>query len=147
MFVTADKEFAVGGGRVGEVFFDVLLGDKADATLPAGWRVVEDVKDLELGFVNVEKLFEVVLEEDILFVDVGVYESDGGLVKGIAEGSTDDLDHGGDAGAACDHADVVGDAWRVLEVALGTLDANLVAEFELGKVTGDVAFLIGLEDA
>ena len=38
-----------------------------------------------------------------------------------------------------------GHAWCVLEIALGTLDTNDVADFELGDVFGDIAFLVRLK--
>jgi hypothetical protein len=37
------------------------------------------------------------------------------------------------------------DVRGILEVALGALDANIVARFEEGDVAGNVTLLIGLE--
>lgn len=127
------------------MLLDVLLGDKANTTLPAGRGVVEDVDNLEFLLVDVMELLEIVAEENVLFVDVGVDEGDGGAVEGVAEGHADDGDHGRDTGAAGDHAEVLDDVGGIEEVALGALDLELVANLEVANVLGDVALLVSLE--
>lgn len=123
----------------------MVLGDESNTSLPAGRGVVEDVENFELGLsVDVQQLLEVILEENIFLVDVGVDEANGGRVKGVPECGADDLDHRGDAGSACNHANVVGKARGVLEIALGALDTDLVTNLEKGNVARDVAFLVGL---
>lgn len=123
----------------------VVLGDKANTTFPAGRGVVKDVEDLELGSMDVVQFLEVVSQENILFIDVGVNEGDGGEVGRVFEYGSDDLDHGCDAGATSDHAELTGHARLVTEVALGTLDADSAADLELCDVLGDVTLLISLE--
>jgi hypothetical protein len=132
--LTANKDFALSGIGVGEVFLEMFLCDVADTTFPAGRGVVEDVKDLELELVDVEKFLEVIFEENVLFVDVGVYERDGGGVERVPESGTDDLDHGSDTSATSEQAEVASEAGLVTEVALGTLYANSVADLELRNV-------------
>jgi hypothetical protein len=126
------------------VFLDEFLCDISNTTFPARRGVVEDVKDLELGFMNIEKFLKVVLEENVLFVDVGVDERDGGGVQRIPECGTNDLDHGGDASATSDQAKVASETGPVTEVAFGTLYANSIANLELRNVFRDIAVLIGL---
>lgn len=139
---TTQEDFGVGGISAGEVLDDVVLGNKANATVPDRGRVVENVKDLEPGSVGIHELLEIVSQEDILLVDIGVNEADGGLVQGIFESSTDDLDHGGDASTTGKHADVVRETGEIVEVALGALDTDGVTDFESGNVTGDVSLFI-----
>jgi hypothetical protein len=127
------------------VLLDVFLGDKANTTFPAWRRVVKDVEDLQLGFMDVAKFLEVILEENVLFVDVGINEGDGGGVERISECSTHDLDHWCDAGTTSDHAEVASHTGLVTEVALGTFDADSAAELELRNVLGDIALFISLE--
>lgn len=126
------------------MLFDVFLGDETNTTLPAWGRVVEDVEDLEAIGMNVEEHRKVIFQEDVFLIDVGVDEAEGSLVKGVLEGSTDDLDHGGDASTTGDHANVIGKVGGILEVTLGTFDADLVTDLESRKVTGDVAFFVRL---
>jgi len=79
-------------GRVdGQVLLDHLLGDEADAALPALGRVVEDVVDLELVRVLGRERVELALEEDVGLGDVGVDERQLGLVLRVLERGPDDL--------------------------------------------------------
>lgn len=79
-------------------------------------------------------------------VDVGVDEGDFGLVCWIGENGAKDLVHGGDTCASGNHAELADEAWTVVKLALGTLDANLVANGKLCKVTGNVALLVGFDE-
>lgn len=142
---TADENFAVRSVGVGDVLLDVFLGDITNTTFPAGRGVVENVEDLELEFMDVEKFLEVVLEENVFFVDVGVNEGDGGRVERISESGTDDLDHGGDTCATSDETEVTGHFWLVTEVALGTLDADGITDLEFRDVLGDVAHFVSFD--
>lgn len=84
---------------------------------------------------------EVLLEQDILDVDVGEEQVDlGGVTSGAAtDDGADDLEHGGDAGAACDHAEVADHVGGVDHGALGALDFDGLADDQGGHVLGDVA--------
>ena len=124
----------------------MLLRDKAHATFPAGRGVVKDIEYLEPGPMEVMQFPEVVSQEDILFIDVGIDESDGGGVGRIPECGTDDLDHGCDASATSNHAEVTVHTRLVTEVALGTLDTNSGADLELCNVLGDVALFVSLDE-
>jgi len=79
-------------------------------------------------------------------VDIGIDEGDFGLVYGIGENGAEDLVHGGDTCTSGNHAELADKAGTVIELALGTLDANLVANGELRKVTGNVALLVGFDE-
>ena len=123
---------------------NVVLGNKANAAVPDSGRVVENIKDLELGAVGIQELLELISQEDIFLVNIGVNEADGSLVRGVLENSTNYLDHGGDASTTGDHADVVRETRGISEVALGALHTDGVADFKSRNVTGDVSLFIGL---
>jgi hypothetical protein len=126
------------------VLLDVVLGDKANATLPVRGRVLEDVVDGELVGVLGRDAVELVLHEDVLDADVGVDERDLRRVERVLHGCLDDLEHGRDTGAASDHADISREVGAVEEQTLGALDADLLADFELVDVLGDVALRVSL---
>lgn len=65
--------------------------DESDASVPVGRGVVEDVEDLEAVRVRSGEFVELLLEEDVLRVDVGVDERELGRVLGVLQRSTDDL--------------------------------------------------------
>ena len=123
----------------------MILGDEADAALPARRGVVEYVNELELFLMHICELLEVILEQDIRLVDIGVDKGDRGAVEGVFEGGADNLDHGSDTRTTSDHAEVADDVGCVEEVALGTLDAHSVADLELRDVFGDIAEVICLQ--
>lgn len=130
---------------------DHLLADEPNTPSPSLRRVVQHIVHLQSRWlpcpgIAVQNRLDLVLEEDVLLVDVGVDEGDGGVVEGVLQGGFDDLDHGGDTGAAGDHADVRREGGVVDEVALGALDADFVVYFEEGEVAGDVAFFVCLEE-
>ena len=123
----------------------MILGDEADAALPARRGVVEYVNELELFLMHICELLEVILEQDIRLVDIGVDKGDRGAVEGVFEGGADNLDHGSDTRTTSDHAEVADNVGSVEEVALGTLDAHSVADLELRDVFGDIAEVICLQ--
>ena len=143
---TADEDLAVRLSGVLEVGLDVLLGDEADTARPAGRGVVEDVVNLELLGVRGLEVLELLVQEDVGLVDVGVEERHGGLVLRVPEDGTDDLDHWGNTGTSSNHAEVIDEVGGVLEVALGSLDAELVARVEGGDIARDVALFVGLDE-
>ena len=132
--------------RGGHVFFNVLLGDEADAAGPVLWGVVEDVVDGEAAGVLGGKVVELFFEEDVVQVDVGVDKGEHRVVGRVLERGPDDLEHGRDAGAAGNHANVAREGGGVHKVALGAAHLDLVANVEQGDVAGDVALVVGLGD-
>lgn len=134
-------DVCAGGGHV---FFDLILGDKADAAGPVLWGVVEDVVDGEAVGISGSEVVELFFEENVVHVDVGIDEGEFCPVCGVFEGSPDDLEHGGDASTAGDHANVTGEGRGVLEGALWAANLDLVAYFEQGDVAGDVALFVRL---
>lgn len=84
---------------------------------------------------------EVLLEQDILHVDVGEEQVDlGGVTSGAAtDDSADDLEHGGDSSATCDHAKVAHHVGSVDHGALGSLDFDGLADDKGSHVLGDVS--------
>lgn len=129
----------------GEVLFDLVLGNKTRTPSPARRRVVEHVVDCEPGRVSSRQLIQFSLEQDILRVDISVDEADLGLILGVFESSTDDLEHRGDSGSTSDHPELARQARGIYEFTLGALDPELVSNLEEGHVARDVTFLIGLE--
>lgn len=86
--------------------FDHLLAHESDATSPARRCVVQDVVNVEPALVGLGQLVELLLQQDVLKVDVGVDEIDFlGGVLGVVQDVRDDLVHGCDAGSACEHAE------------------------------------------
>lgn len=142
---TANENFAVSRGRVREMLFNVVLGDKTDTTLPARGWVVEDVDDLEPFLVDVCEFLEVVPEKDIFLIDVGVNKGDGGAIERVPESSTNDLNHGRNTGTSSDHAQVADNVGGIHKVAFGALDTYVVANLEERDVAGNVTLFIGLE--
>ena len=90
------------------------------------------------------KLVDLLLEQDVFFVHVGVDEAELGLVGTVTERRTRNLDHGRNASSASNHAEVAREASTVVELALGSLDAYMVANLEQGDVARDVALLVRL---
>ena len=136
------EDLGVAGSR--EPLLDVLLGDESRAALPVRGGVVEDVVDLEPVGEHSDEVVELDLEQDVVLVDVGVDEGELGRVAGVEEGVARDLEHGGYASAASDHAEFGGELGGVLELALGSLHLDGVANLEGRDVFGDVALLVSL---
>lgn len=90
---------------------------------------------------------EVLLEKNILGGDVGKDQIDLGLVAGStsANDGANDLEHGSDTSASSNHTKVADHVGGVDEGALGTANANCLADLERGHVLGDVALRIRLD--
>lgn len=127
------------------MLFNMLLGDKADTTLPARGWVIEDIDDLEPLLVDVREFLEVMPEKNIFLVDVGVNKGDGSAIERVLKSSTDDLNHGRNTGTSSDHAQVADNVGGIYKVSLGALDTYIVANFEERHMAGDVTLFIGLE--
>lgn len=91
---------------------------------------------------------EVLLEQDILHVDVGEEQVDlsGISSSAAADNGADNLEHGGDTGATCDHTEVADHVGGVDHGALGALDLDGLSDDQGGHVLGDVAGGIGLDE-
>mmetsp|Transcript_9248 Transcript_9248/g.18002 ORF Transcript_9248/g.18002 Transcript_9248/m.18002 type:complete len:284 (-) Transcript_9248:65-916(-) len=81
--------------------------DEASETLPPRRRPVEGVVALEAARVCGPPLVDLRLEQNVLLRLVCEEEVDCGGVGGVTQDRVDDLEHGGDAGAARNHADVL----------------------------------------
>lgn len=128
-------------------YLDHIGRDVANAAGPALGRVVEDVVDAEALVLGGERV-QVLLEQDVLLRDVGEDEVDLGAVAGglaAADDGLDDLQHGRDAGAAGDHAEVAHHVGGVGEGALGPAHADGLAGGERGEVPADVARRVRLD--
>jgi len=90
----------------GEVLLDLVLCDEPGPTSPTGGGVVEHIEDREPGGVSRSQLIQFSFEQDILRVYVGIDEANLGLVRGVLENSTNDLEHGSDSGASSDHTEL-----------------------------------------
>lgn len=128
-------------------YLDHVGRDVTDTTSPAIGRVVEDVVDAEALVLGGERV-EVLLEQNVLLRDVGEDEVDLGAVASAlaaADDGLDDLQHGGDASAAGNHAEVAHHVGSVREGALGPAHANGLAGGERGEVSADVACRVRLD--
>jgi len=90
------------------------------------------------------EVVEFLFEKNVIHVYVSINERELCGVGGVLERSSDDLEHGGYSGTACNHANVTREGRGVLEEALGTTDPDVVANFEDGDIAGDVALFVGL---
>jgi len=142
---TTDKDLGT-RARTRKVLSNVLFRDKANTTLPVRRRIVQDVIDLEAIREHGNEVVEFSPEQNVLLVDVGVDEGEFGWVTGIEKGITDDLKHGGDTSSSGNETELGGEFRGVSKLALGSLDTDFVANLEKGKVTRDIALLIGLHN-
>lgn len=140
---TTHQNLGIGAGRR-KVLGDVLLGYKADTPSPSCWGVVENVVDLEPVREHGDQVIQFDAQQDVFLSNVGVDEAELGWVTGVEEGVADNLEHGGDASSAGNKTKLLGQGWGVDELALGSLDADIIADLEQRKVSGDVALLVGL---
>ena len=68
------------------------------------------------------------------------------MVGRVPEASTNDLDHGSNAGTAGDHCNMLDEIRCVEKVSLRTFDTDGLAGFEKRNVFRNVSFLIGLDE-
>lgn len=141
---TANKDFGRSAGTW-QMLLDVLLGNKTDAALPAGRRVVQNVVHLEAVGKHGNKIVELNSEQYVVLVDVGVYKIELGWVTGVEKGVASDLEHGSDTSAACNHTNLGGKVRREGELTFGALDTDIIADFDQGQVLRNVALLISLQ--
>lgn len=84
--------------------FNLVLSDETNTTLPVGWGVVQNVVYREAILVFLRKLIQFSAQQDILDVNVGIYECELGTVQRVLQSCTDDLEHGRNSGPPSDHA-------------------------------------------
>jgi len=94
------------------------------------------------------KRIQVFLEQNVLGRDVGKDEINLGPItsSATADDGAHDLQHGGDTGAAGNHAEVAHHVGGVHEGALGALDADGLPHGQAGHVLADVAGGVGLDE-
>lgn len=144
--LTAQQDLDV-VGRVGELFLDGLLRHKAAAALPTLWRLVEEVVDTEALRVILGDAVKLLAQQNVVLLDIGVDEIDARLVLLVLDHGANDLEHGGDARAAGNHANMPAQVGAVAHLALGALDLHAVADLELADVLGDVPLRVCLAGA
>jgi len=144
--LTAHQELHIRVG-CGNLARNHVFGHKSDTSIPAlRGRVVQNVVNLKpLGVPN-NQFIQLRFEQDIFKPDIGVDERDFGLILWVLYNGTNDLQHGGDAGATSDHSEVRNESRLIPELTFGTLDADRLAESEERKVPGDVTLLVGLDE-
>jgi len=128
-----------------EVLLNLVLGDESGTTSPTSRGIVEHVEDREPDGVRGSQLIQFSLEQDILWINVGVNEGDLCLVRRVLESSTDDLEHGSDPGSSSDHSKLTRQVRGIDKFTLGAFDLEFVPNFEERYMAGDVTLLIGLE--
>lgn len=131
---SAHEDLDVVGG-LGQILLDRLLGDEADAALPARGSLVEEVVDAELVLVLDGKFVELLLEQDVGLLDVGVDKVDLGLVGWVLERSADDLEAGGETSTTSDHAEVTRETGSVSHLTLGALDGEQIANLHEADIS------------
>lgn len=124
------------------MFFDLVLGHKTRAAIPTLRRIVEYIVNLETLGVGCSESIELILKKNILKVDIGVDEAELRLVFGVLQGSTDDLQHGRNAGTARNHTDLARQRGGVLESTLRATNADLIANLKKRDVARNVALFI-----
>ena len=123
-----------------------ILRDKSNTTFPSLLRLlVEDIVDSELLGMFLGQLVQLFLEQDVVKCDIGIDERKLRLVVWVLEHGSDDLEHRRDAGTACKHTDVRAQSGPVVELALGSFDADMVANRQERHVPGDVSLFICLD--
>jgi hypothetical protein len=127
------------------VLLNLLFGHKTNAAGPSFRGVVEDIVHGEAVGVILRKEIELLLEQDILEVDIGINQAELSTILRVLQCCPDDLQHRRDTGATSDHANVTSQRWAVLELAFGSLDAHLVADLKQAEVARDVTLLVGLK--
>jgi hypothetical protein len=91
-----------------------------------------------------DESIELLLQQDVLWIDVRVDERETRAVGGVFESSTNDLKHGSDARAPRDQANFARKSWAIFELALWSLDTDSVADLEEGDDTGYITLLVRL---
>lgn len=127
-----------------QLLHNLLLANEPNPARPPLRRVIQHIIHREPLRVLLRELVELLLQQDVLVVDVRVDEAQLRQVERVFERGADDLEHGGDAGAAGDHAELAGEGGVVGELAFGPFDADFVADFEERDVAGDVTLFVGL---
>lgn len=122
-----------------------LLGDKAHGTGPVLGSVVEHVVDLDVVVLGGNGV-QLLLEQNVVVVHVGVDEVNLGVVGGIGGNVSQNLVHGGDAGSSTNHAEGLDQAVVVDKVALGAPHLHSVTNGQLRHVLGDVSLGVGLDE-
>ena len=122
----------------------MLLRNEPNTTSPSRGRVVQDVIHVKPVRVPPHQVIQFLLEQYILHVDIGVDQTELGFILGIFEDSPNDLKHWSYSRATRDHAKLSGETRGIYELALGTFDADLVADFKEANVLGDVPGLVRL---
>lgn len=130
-----------------ETYRDHVSSDIADTACPVRRRLVQHIVYPETLILGRERV-QVLLEQDILGCDVGKDEVDLGPITGrtSTDDSANNLQHGRDASAASNHAEVAHQVGLVDKGALGTLDADCLAHGEAGHVLADVASGVRLDE-
>ena len=105
---------------------DHVLAHEADTAFPSSRGVIEYVVNGELVLVLLCEVIQLGLEQDVFNIDVGVDERDLGLVQGIFHDGANDLEHGSNASAACNHTKVARQGCVVVELSLGSTDTDFL---------------------
>lgn len=94
---------------------------------------------------DIHQLFEVISQQDVFLIYISVDQGNCGEIRRVAEGSTNNLNHRGNAGAARNQAEVTDEVGGIEEIALWSFDAKSVTYFKVSDVARNIAFFISLE--
>lgn len=120
---------------------------ETNTTSPSLRRLVQHIVHTESLVLSRQRV-QILLQQNILLGHVGEDQVHFGTVTcGAApDDSLDNLQHGGDARATGNHTKVANHVGCVHESALGSADADGLADGERGKVLADVAGGVGLDE-
>jgi hypothetical protein len=130
--------------RFPEVFLDLLLRHETNSARPPRRRVVQHIVHPKPRWEPLDEIVQLLLEQNVLDIHVGVDQVQPCLVRGIFEHGADDLQHGRYSGSARNHAQFATELGGVLELASGSFDLDFVAYLQEADVFRDVAELVGL---
>lgn len=133
-----------------ETHLDHVRSDKTNTTSPPGRGVVEHIVHTE-AIILLLKLFQLLLEQDILGVDVGKDQVHlGGVVTTVpgtvADDGLDDLQHRGDTSTSGDHTNVTAHVGSVDHGTLGAAHLHGLTHLQGGQVLGDVTLGVSLDE-
>jgi hypothetical protein len=133
-------------GRLWTMFFDHILSHKTNTPRPSlGRRIIEHQKQLESILLVPRKLLKLLSQKYILLIDIGKDEVYLCSVRAVFEDCADDLEHGSDSCAPCNHTECANETGAVDHLTFGAFDFDGVANFQLADDFGDVACRIALQ--
>jgi len=128
------------------MFLDDFFCDKTNATFPARWWVIENVKYIETLLMDIHEFLEVIFQQDVFLIYISVDQGNCSAIGRVPEGGADDLNHRRNAGTARNQAKMTDEVGGIEEIALWSFDAKSVTYLEVINVARNIAFFIGFDN-